>query len=410
MSRVLLLLILLLPVGIKNINIYEWRGRDRSGIYQESGLLKSWPADGPKEVWSVSDIGNGFVSPVFTEKNFYITGEIDSMSILFCFNLEGKKQWQMTLGKEWIKTSRGSRCTPTVVDDLLYIGTGLGNLYCIDTKSHKVLWSKDFIKDFNGVLPLHGHSEAPAVTDDKIFWTPGGKEYNVVAMNRFSGKLIWSDKGFGERSGYNSPRIIDRGGKKILVTFSAYHMMGYDAETGKLLWSQEQTSYPPEQRKPGYGDTHANTVLYEDGSIYFAEGDGNCGEKLALSADGNSIAQVWHNQGFDSYMGGIVKIGNFLYGCGTVKPDVRSINATTGILADSLRVGSGAIITADDMLYYYNQKGELMLLGYENGKMTKISSFKIIKGADAHFAHPVINKGILYQRHGSVLMAFDIRR
>jgi outer membrane protein assembly factor BamB len=409
MSRLLFLLILILPFGTKNPDKYEWRGKNRAGIYSETGLLKKWPEAGPKELWSVSDIGNGYVSPVFTDKNFFITGEIDTVSVLYCFNLQGQKLWQMNIGKEWIRTNRGSRSTPTIVGDLLYVGTGMGNLYCVDIKSHKILWSKDFVKDFNGIMPLHGHSEAPAVDGDVVFWTPGGKDFNVVAMNRFTGKLIWSDKGFSERSAYNSPLIFSRGGKKIIVTFSAYHMMGLDAETGKLLWSDEQTSYPPEQRKPGYGDTHANTVIYDNGFLYYAEGDGNCGAKFAVSEDGNSIKRTWQNPGFDSYMGGVVKIGNYLYGSGTVKPELRAINSETGVLTDSLRVGSGAIISAENLLYYYNQKGELHLLGCDNGKMSKISSFRITKGTEQHFAHPVINKGVLYQRHGKVLMAFDIK-
>jgi outer membrane protein assembly factor BamB len=62
------------------------------------------------------------------------------------------------------------------------------------------------------------------------------------------------------------------------------------------------------------------------------------------------------------------------------------------------------------MLYYYTQKGDLMLIGYNQGKIEKVSSFRIRKGTLQHFSHPVINKGILYQRHGKVLMAFDIRR
>jgi len=405
-----MLLIFVLPFGITTTKKYEWRGPDRTGIYNETGLLKSWPENGPRELWTINDIGNGYVSPVFTDKNFFITGETDTMSVLYCFNLKGEKEWQMTIGREWIRTNRGSRSHPTIVGDLLYIGTGMGNLYCVDIKSHKIVWSKDFVKDFNGIMPLHGHSEAPAVNDDKVFWTPGGKDCNVVAMNRFTGKLIWTNKGFGERSGYNSPLLIDRGGKKILVTFSAYHMMGLDAETGKLLWSEEQNSYPPEQRKPGYGDTHANTVLYENGTIYYAEGDGNCGSRFSLSDDGTRITRIWQNKGFDSYMGGIVKIGNYLYGCGTEKPDLMAINAETGVLTDSLRIGSGAVIAADNMLYYYTQKGDMMLLGCENGKISKISSFRITKGTYAHFAHPVINNGILYQRHGVVLMAFDIRK
>jgi outer membrane protein assembly factor BamB len=262
---------------------------------------------------------------------------------------------------------------------------------------------------FPGVLPLHGHSEAPVVSGETVFWTPGGKEYNIVALNRFTGKIIWSNKGFGERSGYNSPKIIEHSGKKILVTFSAYHLMGLDVATGKLLWSQEQENFPPDQRTPGNGDTHANTIIFDNGSIYYAAGDGNCGVKLTLSKDGTRITQNWRNAGFDSYMGGIVKIGDFIYGCGTAKNDIRSINVNSGLITDSLRVGSGALITADNKLYYYNQKGELILLGYDQGKIEKISSFRVTKGTNPHFSHPVINKGILYQRHGEVLMAFDIR-
>jgi outer membrane protein assembly factor BamB len=76
--------------------ICQWRGKDRAGIYQETNLLKSWPAEGPKEIWTVENIGDGFVSPVFIDDRFFITGEIDSMSILFCFNLKnnGKRHWE----------------------------------------------------------------------------------------------------------------------------------------------------------------------------------------------------------------------------------------------------------------------------------------------------------------------------
>jgi hypothetical protein len=186
--------------------------------------------------------------------------------------------------------------------------------------------------------------------------------------------------------------------------------MGFDALSGKLLWSQEQDSYPPDKRGPGQGDTHANTVLFEEGAIYYVAGDGNCSVKLNLSKDGNSITQVWRNNGFDSYMGGIVKLDNYLYGSGTARPFLYSINATTGILTDSLRLGAGAVIAAENMLYYYTQKGDMNLVRINEGKMTRVSSFRIKEGSLQHFSHPVINKGILYQRHGNILLAFDIRK
>jgi outer membrane protein assembly factor BamB len=405
-----LIFALLLTSASDRSAIYEWRGIDRTGIYRESDLLKSWPEKGPEELLTIEGIGNGFASPVFTERNFYITGETDSVSIIYCYDLTGKKIWQTTLGREWVKTTRGSRSCPTVTDKNIYVGTGMGDLYCLDRQSGKIIWKKDNSREFQGILPLHGHSEAPLISGDKVFWTPGGKEFNVIALNRFTGKLLWKNKGFEERSGYNSPKLIELTGKKILVTFSAYHLMGIDTENGKLLWSHEQDNYPLEKRTPGNGDTHANTVLYEDGSIYYAAGDGNCGVKLSLSDDGNTIRQVWRNPGFDSFMGGIVKAGDYIYGCSTLTPDIRSINANTGALTDSLRIGSGAVIAADNMLYYYNQKGEMMLLSYNEGKISKVSSFKITKGTNQHFSHPVIHNGVLYQRHGNVLMAYDIRK
>ncbi len=64
---------------------------------------------------------------------------------------------------------------------------------------------------------------------------------------------------------------------------------------------------------------------------------------------------------FDSYMGGIVKVDNYLYGGGTKKPQLKSIDATTGVLVDSLKVGRGVVIEADQMLYYYNFQGDLKL-------------------------------------------------
>jgi len=390
--------------------VYEFRGKGRTGIYQESNLLKAWPTDGPKEIMVLDNIGNGFVSPVFTDDGFFISGEIDSICILFSFNLKGEKLWQTTLGKEWFGQYPGSRCAPTIVGENIYIGTGMGNLYCLNRKNGKIIWSKDFVKDFGGVLPLFGYSEAALIDGDMVFWTPGGKVNNVVALNRFNGKLIWSNKGFSEPSAYNPGKLITLPSRNILVTFSMYHMMGFDTRTGQLLWSHEQDNYPLDKRGPGVGDTHSNSVIYENGNIWYTEGDGNCCVKLSLSPDGTKISEIWRNKGFDSYMGGVVKAGNYMY-CGAVaRPQLVSIDATTGLLTDSLKTASGAIISADNMLYYYNQKGELMHLSFNQGKMQLVSSFRVKKGTLQHFSHPVINNGILYQRHGQMLMAYDIRK
>ena len=400
---------LLLSCSSNPEKISQWRGENRSGIYPDTGLLKEWPEDGLEEIWKVDSLGRGYGSPVFVEERFYITGEVDSMAILYCYDLTGMQIWQTTLGKEWVSSFPGSRSAPTLVDDLIYIGSGMGDLYCLNKADGTKVWQKDFSAGFNMIYPLHGHSEAAVVKGDQVFWTPGGEADNVVALNRHTGELNWSHPGFGERSAYNPGQLIELPDRDIYVTFSAYHLMGFDGETGEMLWSQEQDNYPPEERILGIGDTHANAVLYDAGAIYYAAGDGLCGMRLDLSEDGTEISEAWRNQGFDSFMGGIVKIGNHLYGSATSTQNFRSINASTGILTDSLKIGHGAVISADELLYYYNQRGELKLIQYDSGNLKEISSFKITGGTGQHFSHPVIYRGVLYQRRGNSLMTYNIK-
>ena len=390
--------------------VSEWRGPNRSGVYAETNLLKTWPEEGPEKIWEVENIGNGYGSPVFVEDHLYVTGELDSIAFLFKFKLDGSLVWKSEFGKEWTVNFPGSRSAPTVVGENVYLLTGLGNLACLNTENGETSWSVNILEKYKGVNTRFGFSQAIYVEGDKLFCMPGGTKHNVIALNRFNGEIIWSCPGFGERPGYNSPQLITVANKKILVTFSAYHLMGIDSETGKLLWSHEQTNTKPENRGPGKGDTHANTIIFEDGAIYYAAGDGNHGVKLQVSEDGSSIEQVWSNKSFDSYMGGIVKIDDKLYGTGTRKPYLKSIDANSGEMADSLKIGNGAVIAADEMLYFYNYKGQVHLVDYSNDKLKSVSSFKITKGTKEHFAHPAINKGVLYVRHGNYLGAFNIQK
>src|SRR5690606_34199901 len=106
------------------------------------------------------------------------------------------------------------------------------------------------------------------------------------------------------------------------------------------------------------------------------------------------ITEVWRTPDLDSYMGGFVKLDNYLYGCGTRKKDLKSFHAKTGEVVDSLKAGTGAVIAADNMLYYYNWGGELSLMSCENGKLQKQSSIKITRGSKEHFSHPVIKNGV----------------
>ncbi|MEI7982134.1 MAG: hypothetical protein WCI71_10810, partial [Bacteroidota bacterium] len=115
-----------IPLSGKGQEILQWRGADRSGAYNETNLMKSWPETGPPLSWECEGIGSGYGSPVITKKNIFINGEIDTISYLFALGLDGKFLWKAKIGREWTLSYPGSRSTPTVVDDLVYVTAGWG--------------------------------------------------------------------------------------------------------------------------------------------------------------------------------------------------------------------------------------------------------------------------------------------
>ena len=386
-----------------------WRGPDRKGVYQDASLLNFWPPEGPALAWVNEEIGNGFGSPVFHDNKIFISGEIDSTAYLFALDMGGKILWKTSFGREWIKSFPGSRMTPTIRDGLIYVSSGIGNLACIDEKTGTLQW---LVKrsDLHGVSTMHGHSESPAVEGDMVYFIPGGKDTNVVALNRFTGKIIWVCKGRGERPGYNSPLLFRIADRTILAVFTAYSLMGIDANTGELLWVHEQVNIPAAERKMGNGDTHSNTAWYEDEAIFYIAGDGNGAVKLVLEDKGRSVRQVWRNPSIDNYMGGFIVSKEKIYTCSDSRKSLLCLDAKTGNITDSLKCGTGNLISDGKMLYYYNQKGDINLINPGKGKMEITSFFRVPKGTKEHFSHPVIDHGILYIRHGKALMAFRISK
>jgi len=150
---------------ISGQEVLQWGGPDRSGVYHETGLLKSWPDAGPELLWEFGDLGNGYGSPVIKNKYIFVNGEVDTVSYLFALDLLGKYQWKSKIGKEWTRSYPGSRSTPTVVNDLVYVTAGWGEVACLEAGTGKARWSVNMIADFHGAAPRFGFSESVLVDD-----------------------------------------------------------------------------------------------------------------------------------------------------------------------------------------------------------------------------------------------------
>jgi len=377
----------------------QFRGPNRDGHYPDKGLLKSWPESGPLLKWKTEGIGNGYSSPVFAEDRIFLTGETDSIGYLSALDLSGKLVWKKEIGDEWMENFTGSRSTPTLVDNLIYICSSMGKVSCRNADTGDEVWSVDMVKDLNGINVRFGYSEGLLIDGDILYCAPGGSDTNVVALNRFNGKMIWKSKALGDSTAYASPVIVNLPARKVLVNYTIHHMIGLDAGTGELLWSVPQK----EDR-----DIQACTPVYSDGFLYTVNGSGNGAAKYSISDDGKTIAEIWSNPAISDVHGGFIKLGDYLYTSQYRPRRYCSLDCSTGAIADSLKFDKGAIIASDDMIYCYTEKGMVGLVRPDNGRMELISSFKMPVGTKEFFTIPVIDKGTLYLRHGDTLLAYFI--
>jgi outer membrane protein assembly factor BamB len=379
----------------------KWRGANSTGQYAVDKLLTEWPADGPQILWSADGLGMGFSSPVISQEKIYVTGMVDGQAVLFVLDLNGKELQHFDYGKEFVESYPGCRSTPTIAGDLAYLLTGKGRLVCLDLKSGKPVWTKELLSQMDGANITWGITESILVDGEKLFCTPGGKTNNVMCLNRMTGETIWNCSGLGELSAYCTPLLVKLPSRQLLVTHTASHVLGIDAGMGKLLWSSEH---------PNEWSVHPNTPVYSEGSVLVFSGYGQGAEKLKLSADGSSVTKEFAVKSFDSRMGGAVLLNGFLYGSGDQSDrGWQCIDWKTGEKKySSTQVGKGVIIAANNQLIGYSEKGELFLADASPAGLKVISKTKVTIGTDQHWAHPVIDKGILYLRHGKALIAYKI--
>jgi len=378
----------------------QWRGENSSGIYAVEKLMTQWPSDGPKVLWSFEKLGQGFSSPAFANNKIYVNGMDNGQAVLYILDMNGKEIQQIKYGKEFDASYPGCRSTPTIVGDLAYLLTGHGVLTCLNLKTGKPAWQKDLINDFGGSNITWGYTESLLVDGDKLFCTPGGKTNNVMALNRMTGATIWSCPGVGETSAYCSPLLVKLPARQLLITHTSGHVLGIDASTGKLLWNSAH---------PNQWAVHPNTPIYQDGGLFVFSGYGQGGEKLKLSDDGSSVTNEWDIKSFDSRIGGAVLIDGYLYGSGDNGRSWQCIDWKTGKqMYSSTEVAKGVVIAANKSLIGYSEKGELFMAEANPSGLKIVGKTKVILGNDQHWAHPVINKGILYVRHGSALIAYKI--
>jgi len=412
MRIIISFVLLLLVISVHGQETAQFRGPSRDGIFPEKGLIKKWPDGGPKLMVQIEGIGKGYSQPVVYKGIIYITGiKQDTMDVISAYDLKGTLLWDKVYGHSWANSYSDTRSTPTIQDNKIYLVGGMGTLCCLDAANGNVLWSQDPHKQFKGEYHRWGVAESVLLTDQAAIYVTGGEETSVVAYDKITGKLFWKTKSMGGTRAYASPSLIERNNLKIIIAQTANDLMGINALNGEIIWNFSFIPYHLGESGKG---ANTNMPIYHNGEIFVTSGYDHPATMFSLSGDGRSVSLKWKNDTMDTHHGGTVLVDGNLYGTNwlnNTKGQWVSINWNTGKtnwVKDWFTKGS--IVSAENLLYCYEEKGgNVALVQPDVNDFKIISTFKVEAGAGPYWAHPAIYNGMLFLRHGNVLMIYDIK-
>ncbi len=396
----------------------SFRGPQRTGVSTETGLLQSWPKDGPPLAWKADGAGRGYASLAVVGDRIYTLGDApsgadDEDEYLLAFNRkDGSRLWKLKTGDAWKEGKpdwQSSRSTPTVDGDSVYALTARGELVAAEAATGKERWRKNLKSDFDGKKgDGWGYSESVLVDGDQLVCTPGGDKATMIALNKNNGELIWKVSRPDDRgAGHASIVIAEIGGTRVYVQTTASGPMGVRANDGKLLWTYDidkTTAVIP-------------TPIVRGDLVFFAAGYKRGGALLRQmpAADGEvKIEEVYGlKKELANKHGGIVLVGDYLFGDSDDAGIPFCADLLTGDIKWKSRAsgsGSAAFAAADGCLYIHFANGMVSLVKATPDGFEEVGSFKAPDSGDRpSWSHPVIVGGMLYLREQDHLLCYDVR-
>lgn len=387
--------------GINAADWPQWRGPARDGKSSETGLLKSWPAGGPKLVWKTQGLGEGYSSFSVVQGRLFTQGQRGDREFVLALDVNtGKKLWETLTGRPFREQrGHGPRGTPTIDGDRLYALAADGTLVCLETATGKQVWSVNVVDRYRGQVLHWGISESPLVDGDRVIVMAGGRGASIVALDKRDGKLLWQSQ--SDQAGYSSAIVFDWGGIHQIATFTGQAAVGLAAKNGELLWRYEKVS-----------NRTANiaTPIFSDGHVFVSSAYGTGCALLKLTTDGGGVkaSEVYFSRDMKNHYNSSVLVGDYLYGYNDAI--LTAMKFRSGEVAWRDRsVGKGSLIYAEGNLYCLSENGVMGLVEATPAGYREKSRFEISRGEFPTWTPPVIANAKLYLREQDNLYCYDIK-
>jgi outer membrane protein assembly factor BamB len=418
MQRIALLfslvpVLLALPVAAEDWP--QWRGPKRDGISTETDFAKSWGSNGPPVLWMAKGLGSGFSSVSVVGGRIYTMGDEGDSSFVHALNAtaQGKKLWSTRVGKAGSPGGFvGTRATPTVDGGQVYALGQYGDLVCLQAADGKEVWRKNLRSDLRGeMMSDWGYSESVLVDGENVICTPGGKDGTLAALDKRTGDVVWRSTEFIDRAAYSSVIAVEIGGVPQYIQLTDKSVAGIAAKDGKVLWRAERRG----------SVAVIPTPIYKDGHVFVTSGYKVGCNMFRVASDGGkfAVSQVYANKDLVNHHGGVVLIGDHLYGTSDMKDGKDEkvwvcMEFKTGkVVWTKSGVGKGSVTAVDGKLICRSEgrRGSLALVEASPDGYKELGRFdQPERGLKEAWPHPVVANGRLYIRDMDVLLCYDVRK
>jgi outer membrane protein assembly factor BamB len=378
----------------------QWRGPRRDGVSAETGLLKQWPAGGPRLVWQAAGAGEGYSSFAVADGRLFTLGARGGAEHVVAFDAAtGKRLWEAPNGRRFSNDRGGGpRGTPTVDGSRVYAFGATGDLTAFEAATGKTIWSVNVLKTFGGSNIRWGLSESPLVLDDRILVQAGGRGAAMVALRKEDGREIWRSQ--SDEPGYSSAVLHEIGGRRQAIFFTGERALGLDVGDGRLLWSYNRVANRT---------ANVATPIVRGNRVFLSSDYGTGAALLELTggAGGVTAREVYFTHDMRTHHASAVLVGDHLYGFSS--SILTAMHFDTGKVAWRDRsVGKGSVVYADERLYLFSEQGVVGLAEVSPAGYREHGRFQIRSGSLPTWSHPVVSGGRLFLRDQDTMYAYDV--
>ena len=412
----------------------QWLGTQRDGVYRESGIAKTIPAEGLPVLWR-TPIHGGYSGPAAAAGRVFVTdfktangkstndpGARDKVvgteRILCLEETTGKELWKVEYERTYqISYANGPRATPTVDGDLVYCLGAEGDLLCLEVATGEIVWKLQLAEVYKTQAPIWGYSAHPLVYGNSLITLAGGNGSIVVALDKKTGKELWRALSASE-IGYCPPSILKLGGKDSLIIWDADKLNALEPESGKLVWSKPL--------QPRYAMSIAVPRL--SGNLLFASGIGEVSGVFPIDEQGKPGDSLWNGKpkvGVYCANSTPTFDGDVIYGADCGSGMMIAVNARDGsrywetfkpTTGGERRASHGTtfIVKHEDRFLLFSETGDLIFAKLtpqayeEQSRMHVLDATSECFGRSVVWSHPAFANRKLFARNDREIVCVDL--